>query len=512
MLKWQQQQPAHHQPGQGLQHQHQAARHRHPPHQQPMQPPAAPCSAAPAAAPARKTGPPSESSDAPSASSTTSAPITVRMPGADDCADARLPVWLGPRVVWVAGVGRRTTCDDVVEALGASPRDYVIAERWGRVERRLDGSSRLLKLWSAWGDAQGQVRLILRHADDVQQAANSSRRRSHHQHRSRPRSHHHHHHHRHQEQHPRGVERQQKEDEDGNTATVRRLLRLVLEQGETIAEQLARLGERDRQISSLELRTHRRRLKRLGSNYLLEAYLGSGAADSARADGTGSEAPPALGAAGAEDSGVVSDTSPAATSSGTADSPPVTHPRVPVDHDHDHDADLSDDAVSSDDSAVPDDLSERVELMERLVQLNRRLEREESALVRLTLQVRSLQSQQPQPRHEEPPAGGDELEVRRVLLERLEAASRQLERGRAELQSNESALASADAQLAERRHRLHLLESQLHLLDSSLDSNSDTGLSSLHSGSEEADALCPCPPCPPPPQLQLQPHPLDTLV
>lgn len=115
-----------------------------------------------------------------------------------------------------------------------------------------------------------QVRLILRRSDE---SPPSGRRRPHH-----------HHHHPH---------------------TVRRLMRLILEQGETISEQLRRLGERDSQIENLEQRTHRERVKTLGSNYLVDSYLG-------------------------EDSGVVSDLTPAAT---------------PQD-DEDNFADESDDAAS----------------------------------------------------------------------------------------------------------------------------------------------------------------------
>lgn len=89
---------------------------------------------------------------------------------------AELPVWVFGRCRWVSGVCRRTTCQDVLEAVLAVPgqpgepgpqgqqgqpptlpdeagprglpdaSNYVIVERWKGVERRLDARVRILKV------------------------------------------------------------------------------------------------------------------------------------------------------------------------------------------------------------------------------------------------------------------------------------------------------------------------------------------------------------------------------
>ena len=102
------------------------------------------------------------------------------MPCPEQAMTAELPVWVFGRCRWVSGVCRRTTCQDVLEAVlegpgalpgalpGASPAGrteppselepgvslaghfdpaaYVIVERWKGVERRLDGRARILKV------------------------------------------------------------------------------------------------------------------------------------------------------------------------------------------------------------------------------------------------------------------------------------------------------------------------------------------------------------------------------
>lgn len=74
-----------------------------------------------------------------------------------------IPVWVRGEQRWISGVTDHTTAADLVEALiqdeGISDRakDYVITERWRRVEQILDGRTKILKIWSAWGEAQAEV-------------------------------------------------------------------------------------------------------------------------------------------------------------------------------------------------------------------------------------------------------------------------------------------------------------------------------------------------------------------
>uniref|UniRef100_T1GQ57 Uncharacterized protein n=1 Tax=Megaselia scalaris TaxID=36166 RepID=T1GQ57_MEGSC len=55
--------------------------------------------------------------------------------------------------------------------------------------------------------------------------------------------------------------------------TIEKLMKLILEQGETIQQQLAKLRDRELQIARIEEERHKVREKELGKNYLLETYL-----------------------------------------------------------------------------------------------------------------------------------------------------------------------------------------------------------------------------------------------
>jgi Ras association domain-containing protein 9/10 len=90
-----------------------------------------------------------------------------------------LPVWIKGEQRWISGVTEQTTCLDLIEALlidegvikatndsnnnsTANPystkvNDYVIAERWRRVEQVLEPRTKILKIWAAWGAEQSEV-------------------------------------------------------------------------------------------------------------------------------------------------------------------------------------------------------------------------------------------------------------------------------------------------------------------------------------------------------------------
>lgn len=91
-----------------------------------------------------------------------------------------LPVWIKGEQRWISGVTDQTTCLDLIEALlidegvikaandgnitnnGTSlyptkVNEYVIAERWRRVEQVLDPRTKILKIWAAWGAEQTEV-------------------------------------------------------------------------------------------------------------------------------------------------------------------------------------------------------------------------------------------------------------------------------------------------------------------------------------------------------------------
>lgn len=92
-----------------------------------------------------------------------------------------IPVWIKGEQRWISGVTEQTTCIDLIEALlidegvikaandtgenlyPTKVNDYVIAERWRRVEQVLDPRTKILKIWTAWGVEQPEVSYSLEH-------------------------------------------------------------------------------------------------------------------------------------------------------------------------------------------------------------------------------------------------------------------------------------------------------------------------------------------------------------
>ncbi|XP_067000493.2 ras association domain-containing protein 10 [Anabrus simplex] len=446
--------------------------------------------------------------------------------------EAEIPVWVNNRQRWVTGIGRKTTCDDVISVLlrdlpgTLDPHGFVIMERWRRVERPLDSRSRILKVWNAWGDAQGEVRLTLRRVDGEADSGRGSptstlnrRRRHHHRNSKLPWP-------SHQTLHPRRLAQLHHQTELNKKLpeTIERLMKLILAQGETIQNQLRRLQDREHQIEHLEDETHRSRVEALGSNYLLETYLGSNTqVEGEEEDEKGN------------DSGVVTEVgsdqaSPvsSATDNNARCQPSNSRLEKNKDDDEENFADESD--VGTKDHSVIDDatmtdLRAQIELWEKLVKVNKRLEREEECLVRLHIKFRRYRSKQNKealrvlPEEELDQEG---CQVRDSLMEDLERTHLELERGAKELEHTSLALAETEALVDARRHYLRRLQAELEASDketdrlqhqiivittpitqqvtndtggiskskqdinvNDTDSNSDTGLSSLHSGSEE---------------------------
>ncbi|XP_046665792.1 ras association domain-containing protein 10-like [Homalodisca vitripennis] len=361
-----------------------------------------------------------------------------------------LPVWVSGQQLWVRGVDRKTTCADVISALlGRPDESYVIVERWRKVERPLGGETRLLKLWSAWGDAQRDVRLSLRRVADDDSGRGSpasvSRRKKHYRQKQQS-----------QTIHPRRLAQLSK------SQNIERLLKLILVQGETIQHQLKRLHDRDDQIDHLEEQKHRTRVGLLGSNYLLETYLG----DACREDEEKEN-----------DSGVVTE------------QPSSENTSTPTGEDTKEDDE--DPTIEEDLEAEIHDLQKRIELWEKIVKVNKRLEKEEESVLRLSVAIKR----------------SDELSELRGELDRVKEET---ERNAKELEHTANSLSETDSALESRRRYLKKLQLDLEVTDVETerltrvaevrgkgvdpDSNSDTGLSSLHSSSEEGS------------------YPLDTLV
>ncbi|EEC10494.1 peptidylglycine alpha-amidating monooxygenase cooh-terminal interactor protein-1, putative [Ixodes scapularis] len=198
-----------------------------------------------------------------------------------------IPVWVGGVQKWVTGVGRRTTCEDVVRALLDSWRpakcsstnsdcNYALVELCQRgIERHLDGRSRILKLWA--GD---DVKLSLRRVKPLQSPWSSPSPPT-----SDPCAAHSRHRRRHRRPcgssstssspspclfrtvHPRKLSAAQEEDRQ-----VADLVKSVICQGETLERQAALLARRDAEIERHETKMHALRVRQLGPDYLLDGY------------------------------------------------------------------------------------------------------------------------------------------------------------------------------------------------------------------------------------------------
>lgn len=112
-----------------------------------------------------------------------------------------IPVWVRNEQRWVSGITEQTTCNDIINALLAedgnnnstaatiitpattttttgtaaaatavstsaamemNTKKFVITERWRRVEQVLDGRTKILKIWTAWGETQPEVISIIK--------------------------------------------------------------------------------------------------------------------------------------------------------------------------------------------------------------------------------------------------------------------------------------------------------------------------------------------------------------
>lgn len=190
-------------------------------------------------------------------------------------------MWLCDKKLWINDADRRTTCADVVTTLTGrhgSSGDYALAvDGGGGGTMVADPGVRVLKVWqslrpdqklylqrvNAGGGGGGTYDLDNRmdDDDDDDMASEMSGYRAHRKRRrdvvkyaSRT-------------VHPKRL---------SNTQAAEELLKLILEQSDTIRAQLKKLQDRDKKIEKIETETHRTRADALGSNYLLDAYLGSG--------------------------------------------------------------------------------------------------------------------------------------------------------------------------------------------------------------------------------------------
>lgn len=205
----------------------------------------------------------------------------------------------------MSGLSRRTTCADVVKVLledhnlqqgasartlSGSPQSYCVVEKWRGFERILPNKTKILRLWSAWGEEQENVRFVLvkneaslpnngpRSAEarvvlskespcGFKGTARATMALS-------------------QEKQRRIVrkafrkldkinkKRQEALPKDTTTGEkMETLVHLVLSQDHTIRQQIQRIKELDREIDRYEAKVHFDRMKRHGINYVQDTYM-----------------------------------------------------------------------------------------------------------------------------------------------------------------------------------------------------------------------------------------------
>lgn len=222
--------------------------------------------------------------------------------------ECNISVWVCREEKLVSGLSRRTTCADVVKVLledqnlqqgasagmlSGSPQSYCIVEKWRGFERILPNKTKILRLWTAWGDEQENVRFVLvknaaslpnngpRSAEArvvlskespcvYKGTARATMAFS-------------------QEKQRRIVrkafrkldkinkKREEALSKDGTSVEkMETLVHLVISQDHTIRQQIQRIKELDRDIDRYEAKVHFDRMKRHGINYVQDTYLVEG--------------------------------------------------------------------------------------------------------------------------------------------------------------------------------------------------------------------------------------------
>uniref|UniRef100_A0A182MTT5 Ras-associating domain-containing protein n=1 Tax=Anopheles culicifacies TaxID=139723 RepID=A0A182MTT5_9DIPT len=353
-----------------------------------------------------------------------------------------IPVWIKGEQRWISGVSDDTTCGDLIEVLvqqeqGAGVpttdiKDYCITERWRQVEQVLDNGTKIWQIWTAWGKAQPEVKFILRRVDGshgpvgsggagtvgthgtVERDRDSGRgsptgsinsaivRRKRH---------------RAQKSTFAWMTHGQTIHPKSSKTSIERLMKLILEQGDIIQQQLSKLRDREMQINMIEEERHRLREREHGKNYLLETYL-KGLTEAAETDPT------------AIDSGITSEATTTAS------------PEMDFAPEHDSD----NNAMGGGEATV----KEQIKLLEKIVSLNKQIQREEESAVKLYQKVRHYQQ-------EDPPD-----EAKTQLEEALAKLNTSMDQETHELQLIDESLRQSDAMLREKNDILRSLTEELN--------------------------------------------------
>ncbi|XP_078113646.1 ras association domain-containing protein 10 [Sander vitreus] len=214
--------------------------------------------------------------------------------------ESKISVWVCREEKLVFGLSKRTTCADVVQVLledqnsqhglstASCSQSYCIVEKWRGFERILPKKTKILRLWVAWGEEQGNVKFVLvkSEASLANHGARSAEARvvlS-----------------KHSPCVTKGTARsptdgippekqrrvvrkafrklekinQKRAQRDASSAEkMETLVHLVISQDHTIRQQIQRITDLDADIERCEAKVHFDRIKRHGVNYVQDTYL-----------------------------------------------------------------------------------------------------------------------------------------------------------------------------------------------------------------------------------------------
>ncbi|KAG1941310.1 ras association domain-containing protein 10 [Pimephales promelas] len=216
--------------------------------------------------------------------------------------ESKISVWVCREEKLVSGLSKRTTCADVIRvlleeqnletrvSLSGSPQSYCVVEKWRGVERILPNKTKILRLWSAWGEEQENVRFVLV-KNEASLPSNGPRsaearvvlsKESPCVYKGTARvtmalS---------QEKQRRIVRKafrkldkinkkraQAASKDESCMEKMETLVHLVISQDHTIRQQIQRIKELDREIDRYEAKVHFDRMKTHGINYVQDTYL-----------------------------------------------------------------------------------------------------------------------------------------------------------------------------------------------------------------------------------------------
>ena len=242
--------------------------------------------------------------------------MSIEIMGGLETSEVEIPIGVGGITRWMQGLTKLTTCDDIVYSLlysmanpsqgdpGAIVDNYGLFESYGDQERKLSGRTKILRVWYSWGSECNHVRYSLRKVrDDYDQTTlpsesdsgfgstssgsfNAPRRVCGRREMRNRRT------------NKQSLRTPLKEAEDlppslvhlppesppktcshvpdvqlEHTATMQKLMTLILAQENRVQDIHRRINEIDSQIENYESNLHHMRVKSEGPNYLQNAYL-----------------------------------------------------------------------------------------------------------------------------------------------------------------------------------------------------------------------------------------------